>query len=124
MRSNTEARFEKTMGDMEDRRARIQSRIDERQEARDERGEVMGFCSALLLPIDGGDQVLHLGLTCVHPDARGKNLTHHLTSKLLLNFIIKKSFHRFFQLPNNGFCQLRVIHRRLFNLEYLILIRW
>ncbi|MGB3666840.1 MAG: GNAT family N-acetyltransferase [Bermanella sp.] len=59
--------------------------------ARDERGEVMGFCSALLLPIDGGDQVLHLGLTCVHPDARGKNLTHHLTSKLLLNFIIKKS---------------------------------
>lgn len=59
--------------------------------ARDENGKVMGFCSALLLPIDGGDKVLHLGLTCVHPDARGKNLTHHLTSKLLLNFIVKKS---------------------------------
>lgn len=59
--------------------------------ARDERGRLMGFCSALLLPVEGHGNVLHLGLTCVHPDSRGQNLTHHLTSKLLLNFIIKKS---------------------------------
>jgi predicted GNAT family N-acyltransferase len=59
--------------------------------ARDEYGRLMGFCSALLLPVEGQGNVLHLGLTCVHPDSRGQNLTHHLTSKLLLNFIIKKS---------------------------------
>lgn len=59
--------------------------------ARDEKGRLMGFCSALLLPVEGRGNVLHLGLTCVHPDSRGQNLTHLLTSKLLLNFIIKKS---------------------------------
>ncbi|NVK37789.1 MAG: hypothetical protein HWE18_07680 [Gammaproteobacteria bacterium] len=59
--------------------------------ARNEDGKLMGFCSALLLPVEGHGNVLHLGLTCVHPDSRGQNLTHHLTSKLLLNFIIKKS---------------------------------
>jgi predicted GNAT family N-acyltransferase len=59
--------------------------------ARDENGKLMGFCSALFLPVKGRGNVLHLGLTCVHPDSRGQNLTHHLTSKLLLNFIIKKS---------------------------------
>jgi len=59
--------------------------------ARDDQGQLMGFCSALLLPVEGHGNVLHLGLTCVHPDSRGQNLTHHLTSKLLLNFIVKKS---------------------------------
>ena len=59
--------------------------------ARDESGRLMGFSSALLLPVEGASHVLHLGLTCVHPDSRGQNLTHHLTSKLLLNFIMKQS---------------------------------
>lgn len=58
---------------------------------RDEHGRLLGFCSALALPVEGHGHVLHLGLTCVHPDARGLNLTHHLTSKLLLKYLIKES---------------------------------
>lgn len=59
--------------------------------SRDERGRLMGFCSALALPVENVGNVLHLGLTCVHPDARGMNLTHHLTSKLLLKYLFKES---------------------------------
>lgn len=59
--------------------------------ARDKSGRLLGFCSALALPVDDHGDVLHLGLTCVHPDARGLNLTHHLTSKLLLTYLWKKA---------------------------------
>lgn len=59
--------------------------------SRDESGRLMGFCSALALPVDGVGDVLHLGLTCVQPDARGMNLTHHLTSKLILKYLVKES---------------------------------
>lgn len=59
--------------------------------SRDENGRLMGFCSALALPVENVGDVLHLGLTCVHPDARGMNLTHHLTSKLLLKYLFKES---------------------------------
>ncbi len=58
---------------------------------RDENGRLLGFCSALSLPVDGHKNVLHLGLTCVHPDARGTNMTHHLTSKLMLKYLMKES---------------------------------
>lgn len=59
---------------------------------RDEKGRLLGFCSALSLPVDGHKNVLHLGLTCVHPDARGTNMTHHLTSKLMVKYLVKESF--------------------------------
>ncbi len=59
--------------------------------ARDQNGNLVGFCSALALPIAGHGSVLHLGLTCVHPDARGQNLTHHLTSKMLLNYLLRQA---------------------------------
>ena len=59
--------------------------------SRNEEGRLMGFCSALALPVENIGNVLHLGLTCVHPDARGMNLTHHLTSKLLLKYLFKES---------------------------------
>lgn len=58
---------------------------------RDEYGRLLGFCSALSLPVENHKNVLHLGLTCVHPDARGTNMTHHLTSKLMLKYLFKES---------------------------------
>ena len=62
--------------------------------ARREDGIAAGFCSALLIPVDGVGDVLHLGLTCVRPDDRGAGLTHELTSKVLLGYL---SQHRPFE---------------------------
>lgn len=59
--------------------------------ARDKNMRAKGFCSALLLPVENVGSVLHLGLTCVHPSARGKKLTHKLSQKLLLKFLLKES---------------------------------
>lgn len=59
--------------------------------AHDKRGKLMGFVSALVLPVYEVGDVLHLGLTCVHPEARGRKLTHKLTSKMLLNYLFKES---------------------------------
>lgn len=59
--------------------------------ARNKDGKLMGFCSALVLPVESVGNVFHTGLTCVHPNARGKKLTHKLTSKLLLKFLMKES---------------------------------
>lgn len=59
--------------------------------ARDKKGDVLGFCSALVLQVEEVGNVLHLGLTCVHPAARGRKLTHKLTSKLLIKYLLKES---------------------------------
>ncbi len=59
--------------------------------ARDKNGKLLGFCSALILPVENVGNVFHTGLTCVHPDARGEKLTHKLTSKVLLNYLFKES---------------------------------
>lgn len=59
--------------------------------ARNDKGELLGFCSALILPIEGFGNVFHTGLTCVHPKARGLKLTHKLTSKLLTKYLVKES---------------------------------
>jgi hypothetical protein len=56
--------------------------------ARDEAGKMLGFCSSIVLPVPDVGNVLHLGLTCVHPEARGLRLTHKLTSKLLLKYLL------------------------------------
>jgi hypothetical protein len=59
--------------------------------ARNKQGKLLGFCSALVLAVESVGNVLHTGLTCVHPEARGKKLTHKLTSKLLVNYLRKES---------------------------------
>lgn len=59
--------------------------------ARDKQGNLKGFCSALVLAVESVGNVFHTGLTCVHPNARGKKLTHKLTSKLLIKFLLKES---------------------------------
>lgn len=56
--------------------------------ARQPGGPIEAFSSALLLPVDDVGEVLHLGLTCVHPAARGNGLTHQLTSHLLRRMLL------------------------------------
>lgn len=57
--------------------------------AQNKEGKIVGFCSALLIPMEGLGEVLHLGLTCVDPVARGHRLTHKLTSKLLMHYLLR-----------------------------------
>ena len=59
--------------------------------ARDEKRDILGFCSSLVLEVPLYGDVLHTGLTCVAPKARGKKLTHKLTSKILLEYLVKES---------------------------------
>ncbi|MCB9663116.1 MAG: hypothetical protein H6732_03315 [Alphaproteobacteria bacterium] len=56
--------------------------------ARDADGRVLGFCAARLLPVEGVGEVFHLGLTCVHPDARGTGLTHQLLSQVIGRYLL------------------------------------
>lgn len=55
------------------------------------RSRAEGFCSSVLLPVEGIGEVLHLGLTCVHPDARGRGLTHILTHKAVASQLLRTS---------------------------------
>lgn len=59
--------------------------------AKNKKGEIVGFCSSLVLDVPSASDVLHLGLTCVSPKARGKKLTHKLTSKLVLQYLLKEA---------------------------------
>ena len=52
-------------------------------------GKIAGFCSCVLLPVEGIGDVLHLGLTCVHPDDRSAGLTHKLTRKVILSYMVR-----------------------------------
>lgn len=52
-------------------------------------GHLAGFCSMLLLKVDGVGEVVHLGLTCVRPDDRSAGLTHRLTSKALTGYLMR-----------------------------------
>ena len=51
-------------------------------------GTMDGFCSAVLLPVRGVGEVLHLGLTCVLPAGRGAGLTHRLTTRLVTSYML------------------------------------
>lgn len=52
-------------------------------------GDVLaGFSSAVVFNIEGIGPVLHLGLTCVHPDHRSKGLTHQLMGKAVKKFML------------------------------------
>ncbi len=57
-------------------------------------GRAAGFCSALLIDVEGVGEVLHLGLTCVSLDDRGAGLTHLLTTKLLTQYLLRRPFER------------------------------
>lgn len=54
-----------------------------------EDGTMAGFCSAVLLPIPGVGRVFHTGLTCVRPEDRSSGLTHKLTSKAALTYLLR-----------------------------------
>jgi hypothetical protein len=60
--------------------------------AKNQNGEVVGFCSALILPLNHRENFFHTGLTCVKPSARGLKLTHKLASKVLVSYILRESF--------------------------------
>lgn len=53
-------------------------------------GSVAGFCSTVLLPVPGLGEVLHLGLTCVRPEARGSGLTHLLMKKAVVGYLLRR----------------------------------
>lgn len=53
--------------------------------------ELLGFCSAVLFEMNFDQSVLHLGLTCVSPSARGLKLTHKLTSRVLKGYFLEIS---------------------------------
>jgi len=59
-------------------------------EARGPDLSLAGFCSAVLLDVPGVGEVFHLGLTCVHPRARGTALTHSLSSRLVLRYLLQR----------------------------------
>ena len=59
--------------------------------ARDEHGTPQGFCSMVFLDIEDVGRVLHLGLTCVRPQARGRRLTHLLVKKALTGYLFKQN---------------------------------
>lgn len=68
--------------------------------ARDNRGDAVGFCSAVILEVDGYENILHLGLTCIKKSARSMGLTHRLTSKLVMLYLFKTSFFKAIWITN------------------------
>ncbi len=52
-------------------------------------GTLAGFCSAVLLDVPRVGSVLHLGLTCVSDRDRSAGLTHRLTSKLAIQYLLR-----------------------------------
>ena len=53
-------------------------------------GRMLGFSSAILLPVPEVGDVLHLGLTCVAAIARGSALTHKLNSTLVMRCMLRR----------------------------------
>lgn len=52
-------------------------------------GSIAGFCSTVILPVEGVGEVLHLGLTVVRPEDRSNGLTHILTSRAVKEYLLK-----------------------------------
>jgi hypothetical protein len=59
--------------------------------SRNEEGSMDGFCSSYILDAEDEGNILHLGLTCVSPRARGLGLTHKLTSKVITTYLLRYS---------------------------------
>jgi hypothetical protein len=53
-------------------------------------GTMAGFCSTVLLDVPDVGPVLHLGLTCVRPDARGGGLTHKLNGRAVIGYLLRR----------------------------------
>lgn len=60
--------------------------------ARGENGRALAFSSSYVFHSEEVGEFLHLGLTCVRPTARRMGLTYKLSSKVLLNYLIRYSF--------------------------------
>ena len=54
-----------------------------------EDGKISGFCSTVILSVEGVGRVLHLGLTCVRPEDRSNGLTHILTHKAVAGYLLR-----------------------------------
>jgi hypothetical protein len=54
--------------------------------ARNTEGKAIAFCSSYILDAGKMGEILHLGLTCIGPEARGMGLTHKLTSKVIYRY--------------------------------------
>lgn len=52
-------------------------------------GTMAGFCSTVILSVDGVGDVLHLGLTVVRPEDRRHGLTHILTSRAVKGYLLR-----------------------------------
>jgi hypothetical protein len=52
-------------------------------------GTMAGFCSTVILRVDGVGDVQHLGLTCVRPEDRSRGLTHILTHKAVAGYLMR-----------------------------------
>ena len=57
---------------------------------REEDGAMVGFCSAVLLPVDGVGVVLQLGHICVDPNFRGARVSNALCSKLVTHYFFRR----------------------------------
>ncbi len=52
-------------------------------------GKMGGFCSTIILNVEGVGAVQHLGLTCVRPEDRSNGLTHILTHKAVAYYLMR-----------------------------------
>ncbi|MBN2080102.1 MAG: hypothetical protein JW838_14130 [Spirochaetes bacterium] len=52
-------------------------------------GTMAGFCSTVILDVEGVGVVQHLGLTCVRPEDRSNGLTHELTRRAVAGFLLR-----------------------------------
>ncbi|MEO0811223.1 MAG: hypothetical protein AAFY60_00070 [Myxococcota bacterium] len=57
--------------------------------ARDRDGALVGFCSGVLLHAAGLGRFLHMGLTCVAQEQRGRGLTGRLGAHLIRGFLLR-----------------------------------
>ena len=55
------------------------------------KSQIEGFCSTVLLPVESVGEVMHLGLTCVRPEARSRGLTHVLAHKAVASQLMRTS---------------------------------
>ena len=63
-------------------------------------GEVVGFSSAVIFNVLPVGDVLHLGLTCVRPESRGRGLCHLLVNRNFTAFLLYNGLQRHFWITN------------------------
>lgn len=55
-------------------------------------GTLAGFCSGILLQVEGIEHVLHMGLSCVHMDDRRSGLSRRLNDTMGRTYLMKHCF--------------------------------